>query len=357
MRDRAAKDLLNVLLCMARKGLPYHPAVLRVSLAAQPEVAEQIRSYAGAVFTNTGHWGTLALERESASNWILNQCDADIQFWQAYAAQARNPLVRWAARANFRLARRHFPSIYQRVAHIIAVSEEDRALTLPYAGGTPVDVILNGIDAKVYQPDRSLRAEGDGAQLLFTGTSAGRNVTALHDFLGHIFPQIQAAHPAARLCVAGNFSAAAQKAFRSYTGVEFTGRVPDMAPYFDRADVFVAPFRDAHGSKLKVAEAMAMALPVVATEAGVRGFPVVHGESALVAKDNAEFAAHVAWLIDHPAERARIGANARAVALNHLDWEMLGARALAIIASVERTLVPEPSYPAAEAQREAGIPG
>ena len=340
MRDGDWTSRGTVVGKMVSHRIPYHPAVLRHSLAPYSDLVTLIRTWPGIVFTNTGHWGTFVAEGSSAANWILNQCDADIQFWQAYAAQAGSSLARTAARLNYKLARHHFPAIYQRVGCIVAVSEDDRALTIPYAGSTPVDVILNGIDAATYHPDRDRRAHGDGAQLLFTGTSARRNMTALRDFLDHIVPRISETHPEARLLVAGNFTTEAQESFRQYEGLEFTGRVDEMTPYFDSADIFVAPFRDAHGSKLKVAEAMAMALPVVATEAGVRGFPLVHGESVLIAHSDEEFAQHVIYLIEHPKERSRLGYAGRAIALETLNWDTLGGHARELIEARWKLLSP-----------------
>lgn len=317
---------------MVRSLRPYHPALLVRSLRADAQAQLRLARRYDAVFTNMGHWGTLVADRP-APEWILNQCDADIQFWQAYAAQAGNPLVKVAAQVNYLLARGHFPRIYANVGQVVCVSQEDAELTRPFAAQTPVGVVANGIEGTFYVPQRE-QARAGAAQLLFTGTSARRNVTALRDFADHVLPQVLAAYPAARLLVAGNFSAESQAAFADVPAITFTGRVADMRPYFDESDIFVAPFRDAHGSKLKVAEAMAMGMAVVSTQAGVRGFPVRHGESVLVAQDDADFARQIIRLIEAPAERARIGTAARALALAELDWDLLGVRVRALVDEV-----------------------
>ena len=54
-------------------------------------------------------------------------------------------------------------------------------------------------------------------------------------------------------------------------GVEVTGHVEDVRPYYWDAAVFVAPLRYGGGIKNKVLYAMARGLPVVATGIGVEG--------------------------------------------------------------------------------------
>ncbi|HIE26282.1 TPA: glycosyltransferase, partial [Candidatus Poribacteria bacterium] len=131
-----------------------------------------------------------------------------------------------------------------------------------------------------------------------------------------------------------NFSQKAQTEFIDIDVVKFTGRVDDIRPYFNQADVYVAPFEETHGSKLKIAEAMAMAMPIVSTRQGIRGFSLVDGESVLIADSPEQFAANVLLLLRNPELRMDIGTKARQVALKTIDWPILGQRLRAIVESV-----------------------
>lgn len=328
MRDQSRTDRLRALALSATRALPYHSAVLQGSLAYEPEVLHAILRFPGVVFTSLGHWGSLIADRP-APNWVLNQCDADVEFWRAYAALANSYAARQAARANFLLARAYFPRIYRNVSRIIAVCPEDRQHTQALAPATTVDVIENGIDCAFYT---SQRAAATGRQrLLFTGTSAARNMRALHSFVRDTLPLIQRRVPAVELLVAGNFRPEAQAEFKGCPTVRFTGRVDDIRPFFDQSDLFIAPFQESHGSKLKVAEAMAMGMAVVATPQGARGLPISPGESAVIAEHGAAFAEQVVGLLGSSEERERLGAAARRVALERLDWPVLGRRLRALV--------------------------
>ncbi|MHB1416187.1 MAG: glycosyltransferase [Chloroflexota bacterium] len=205
-------------------------------------------------------------------------------------------------------------------------------MTRPLAGGTPIDVVENGVDCSYYTPWRTNATRN---RVLFTGTSAPRNVTALRRFVRSTWPAMRHRLPNVELLVAGNFAAKAQREFARVDGIRFTGFIPDIRPYFDESDVFIAPFRETHGSKLKVAEAMAMGMPIVSTREGMRGFPLVHGQSALVADSDQEFAEYVVQLVQDPARRTRIGGNARETALRTVDWPVLGERIREIVRSVD----------------------
>lgn len=333
LRDVTFGDKLKAASLALLHGTPYHSAVLLASLHDYPDVRRKIEEFPGLIFTSNGHWGTLIRNRY-APNWILNQCDADVHFWQVYASQARHPLARLAARVNHRLAQNHFPQTYANVGRIISVCEEDRQHTLSLCPEAQVDVIENGVDCSYYVPHREARS--GPPRLLFTGTSAARNMTALHGFVRNVLPLIRSQVPDVELLVAGNFSAAAQAEFVAVPNVRFTGRVDDMRPYFNQSDVFVAPFEETHGSKLKIAEAMAMGMAIVSTPEGVRGFALVDGESVIIARSKEQFAAQVVSLLRDPDKRERLGTIARQVALATIDWSILGERLQTIIESVRR---------------------
>jgi glycosyltransferase involved in cell wall biosynthesis len=338
LRDVTLSDKIKAASLALVHGYPYHSAVLLASLRDHPEVRRKIEEFPGIVFTSNGHWGTLVRNRR-APNWILNQCDADVEFWRVYATQTTHPLARLAARVNYRLARNHYPSIYVSVGRIISVCEEDRQHTLTLAPQAQVDVIENGVDCSYYVPRREARS--GPPRLLFTGTSAARNMTALHRFVRNIFPLIRSQVPDVELLVGGNFSPAAQAEFAGVPNMRFTGRVDDMRPVFDQSDVFVAPFEETHGSKLKIAEAMAMAMPIVSTTQGIRGFALRDGESVLIADSAESFASCVVTLLQNSDLQQRLGDMARQIALQTIDWSVLGRRLVTTMDSLGRDLVPQ----------------
>jgi polysaccharide biosynthesis protein PslH len=99
--------------------------------------------------------------------------------------------------------------------------------------------------------------------------------------------------------------------------------VPDVKPYLDRADLYVAPLRLGEGIKGKILEAFAAGVPVVTSSVGSRGLSARSGEHLLVADkpdDFAEAAVRVAFDRDL---RRRLVLNARRLAEEKYDWRKL----------------------------------
>jgi glycosyltransferase involved in cell wall biosynthesis len=113
------------------------------------------------------------------------------------------------------------------------------------------------------------------------------------------------------------------------TGVaRFTGRVPhgDVGAYYSLIDLFVVPRTNDRVSQLvtplKPYEAMAMERCLVVSGVGALLEMVQDGETgtSFVPEDPISLADAVEPLLDAPAERARLGANARAWVLENRTW-------------------------------------
>ncbi|WP_129677264.1 glycosyltransferase [Candidatus Chloroploca sp. Khr17] len=130
----------------------------------------------------------------------------------------------------------------------------------------------------------------------------------------------------------------AQNEFYQFPALRFTGKVDDMRPFFNTSDVFISPFEEPHGSKLKIAEAMAMAMPIVSTPQGIRGFDLTHAQSVMLARNSQEFAAYCIELLNSSDQRERLGQAARQKALETIDWQVLGKKLRQIVEDTFATL-------------------
>jgi polysaccharide biosynthesis protein PslH len=106
-----------------------------------------------------------------------------------------------------------------------------------------------------------------------------------------------------------------------YKDVTVTGAVPDVRPYLERADVYVAPLRFASGVQNKVLEALAMEIPVVTTPVVAAGLSFDGAEPPLVIGDNAlELANGIIRLLRSADERARLAAAGRQFVETYCSW-------------------------------------
>lgn len=93
-------------------------------------------------------------------------------------------------------------------------------------------------------------------------------------------------------------------------GMRLRGVVEKMADCLSSLDIVINPVQYGAGLKIKTVEAMAAGLPVVTTPQGASGLEQLDGTALLIARDEAEFAAHLSLLARDPATRTRLGREA-----------------------------------------------
>jgi glycosyltransferase involved in cell wall biosynthesis len=104
-------------------------------------------------------------------------------------------------------------------------------------------------------------------------------------------------------------------------GVVVTGHVDDLAPWFERCRISVAPLRYGAGVKGKVNMSMAHGVPVVATSMAIEGMHLRAGEDALVADDADAFADAVVRLWHDESLWSKLAQNGRQSIREHFSFE------------------------------------
>lgn len=164
----------------------------------------------------------------------------------------------------------------------------------------------------------------DGANLVYVGHYLHYpNEDAMLYFCREVFPRIEELCPIARLWIVGSGPTKAIEALQANPRIRVTGTVPDVKPYLDKADVYVAPLRLGEGIKGKVLEAFAVGVPVVASPTAAWGLEAREGEEFLVGRGPRDFAEKTVRLIFDREESARLARNARRLVAERYDWRRL----------------------------------
>lgn len=146
-------------------------------------------------------------------------------------------------------------------------------------------VIANGYERAVEPP-----VERSGTVLLFIGRlTYPPNSDGVTWFARKVLPLVRNAVPAATFRVIGG-GIESVRGIEKIPGVELVGPVDDIQPELDAACASVVPIRFGSGTRLKVIEALANRLPLVATPLGAEGTNVEDGVHGLLASDPAAFA-------------------------------------------------------------------
>ena len=186
----------------------------------------------------------------------------------------------------------------------------------------PDNVVINphGVD------HRHFTSTGPGPEeegrIVFTGNMGyPPNADAIEWFVDEILPLVRDDLPGVRVSVVGADPLPSVRALAADSSVTVTGRVSDLRPYLDRAQVAIDPLRVGAGLQNKVLEAMAMGVPMVVTSVANEGIGAEPGHHLLVADTPEEFAREVVTLLGDRDLRTRMGEAARRFIVEEWTWE------------------------------------
>jgi glycosyltransferase involved in cell wall biosynthesis len=311
----------------------------RPSLTSRLTVAVRaaLDAWTGAGTFDVVHVSRLYLA-ELASPWMdganrvprmVIDCDEDDA--SAYGRLARmewrqgNDLAaRWAQAeaAGFdRMARQWLPRF-----DLKFVAARGEGETLARRAGGRIAVVPNVAPAararKRSRPNAGLRT------LIFVGTIGyAPNADAIMWFTSHIWPRLRRALPfPIRLMIVGQSPPARITRLARCANIVVTGRVSDLAPFYDAADLAIAPIRSGGGTRIKLLEAAMFGVPMVSTTFAAQGIAFRRGTEILLADSETKFVADCAALLMNPRLAARIAARARWRARQAYDAEFWARR-------------------------------
>ena len=220
---------------------------------------------------------------------LMDFMDLDSDKWKQYSTSTSWPM-NWVYAREARLLARFEHKIQQTFDHCFFISQNEVDLFHERIRLTQnVHVLGNGIDTDSFYPSEKKPGNVDPV-FIFTGVMDYKpNVDAVLWFMEHTWDLIREKYPQARFIIAGmNPSQIIQNLSRT-PGIEVTGFVDDILPFYHQSDYFVAPFTIARGVQNKILQAFACGLPVMASSMGAEGIECKDGEHIIIAETASEY--------------------------------------------------------------------
>jgi glycosyltransferase involved in cell wall biosynthesis len=271
----------------------------------------------------------------SASSRAVIVCDwhnIESELMRRYSEQATG-----ARKVYARVTARKLEAIERRAmsefdAHTV-VSERDRQRLLAVAPRARVFLIENGVDTAHYSDDEIERAylswpqPSERNRLLFVGSmDYHANIDAAVSFARSVWPAIRDRHTPLRFTIVGRNPSQEIRSLAEIPGIEVTGTIEDVRPYYREALASLVPLRVGGGSRLKILESMAAGVPVISTRLGAEGLSVTEGENILLAETAQEFSRAIADLSENDSLRSRLKEAGRSLVGKKYDWSAIGAQ-------------------------------
>jgi glycosyltransferase involved in cell wall biosynthesis len=201
----------------------------------------------------------------------------------------------------------------------MATRADERDAAALAGDGVKTRYVPNVIDVARIEPV----APAGASRILFVADFRyAPNQEALAYLIEHVLPLAWASMPELRVTLVGRGLREPPADER----VEALGFVEDLRDAYASVDAVAVPLLRGGGSPLKLIEALAYGLPVVATLHAARLLEdAVPGEHLVAAGEPAEFAAAIAELLTDPVRGARLGAAGRELAQRSYSVDALAA--------------------------------
>jgi glycosyltransferase involved in cell wall biosynthesis len=226
---------------------------------------------------------------------------------------------RWMAMLNYEI------SMCNAFDRVVTMTEADAAYLRSYAPHANIRAIPIGIDADHFRPavDRSCDYP---TQIVFVGNFRhSPNVEAAEFLLKEVAPHF----PDTTFVIAGSYL---PQTIPKPSNAIFSGYIADTRELFHPpGTIFAAPLFSGTGQRVKLLEAFAMRAASVTTSVGASGFPIAHGEQALIANTAEEFRTAIAALLASPELRIELGKKARQMIEDHFTWNTIGNAFLQLV--------------------------
>jgi glycosyltransferase involved in cell wall biosynthesis len=254
---------------------------------------------------------------------VLNHHNIESHLFDRRITYETNPLKRWYYGIEARKLRQCEAAVAAEFDSNLVCSSLDGDRLREICTGASTAVIANGVDVEYFQ-SRTRTAE-PAHLVMVSGMNWFPNRDAVLYMTETIWPQLTQVLPRARLTIVGASPPPSVVALAARDPrVVVTGFVDDVRPYMESAQIYLCPMRDGGGTRLKILDALAMGMPIVATTMALEGIDVTPEREVLVADTPADFVRQIGRIVNDSGLAARLGQAGRVFVEDHFAWSVIG---------------------------------
>ncbi len=205
---------------------------------------------------------------------------------------------------------------YSKFDKVIVFTDKEGKRVMNLSKETNTSVMPIELDMSAYNFDTTEKA----IDIIFIGYMGHYpNIDGIFYFCNKIFPLIQNKIPETSLSILGTDTGDRLSALADRKNINVIGEVADIKPFLAKSRVFVVPLRLGGGLKVKILEAMAMGLAVVATPCAVSGIGLENNKEVIIGSNPRRFAEGVINLLKDQILCYEMGDNARLFVRRNYD--------------------------------------
>jgi glycosyltransferase involved in cell wall biosynthesis len=208
---------------------------------------------------------------------------------------------------------------------IVVVSDLDKKYLVNNTGISKEKIVTisNGVDTDNYEFTK--KEENECNRRLKIGFSGIMNYypnqEAVVSFLEDVYPELLKEYPSIEYWIIGRnpTKEIINIANNFDDNVIVTGFVNDIKEYLSKLDIYVSPLNSGGGIKNKILEAMALGLPIIASETSMAG--IAYTDEVLIYTDKNDLIKKIKYLICNPKIRTQLSQKGKQLVLEKYSWK------------------------------------
>ena len=241
------------------------------------------------------------------------------KIWKRYSDEfpAYHPARIYLERQT-RILKNYESDFYSKFDVCFAITENDKKEALNMAPDSNIKLASAGVNLTDWSPQQM---ERNPFELIIATTYRWvHNVNAVKWLIENVLPIVIKEVPDIKFTIIGLNP---PQFFNNYKelGVDVKGFVEKVQPYFNKAAIYVAPLFVGAGIRIKILEAMAMELPVIATSISAEGINATSADGLLVADNAVDYAELILKMIRNPKLARELGKSAGKFIENNYTWK------------------------------------
>jgi polysaccharide biosynthesis protein PslH len=241
------------------------------------------------------------------------------KIWERYAdSLPKNSPKSWYIRHQANLLKNDEKFLFPQADICFPITEVDKNCAMKVAPDGNYLTASAGVYPDEWQIDPTA-VRNPHEIVIATVYSWVHNVDGVLWFIEKVLPLIKEVYPDVTLTLIGKNPPSDLQKY-SDKGVNIIGYVPKVQPYLNKAALYIAPLFVGSGIRIKILEAMAIGLPVVATSIASEGIYGNDEDGLFIRNGEEEWAETIVSLLKDPENTSKLRSRAQSFIRENYSW-------------------------------------
>jgi len=218
-----------------------------------------------------------------------------------------------------RLLQNEEQNIFNQIDVGFAITKTDMKIARTISPSANIILASAGVDLDIFKINPKLK-KNKNQLVIATTFNWVHNIEGLKWFINQVLPLIKQEIPDISLRIIGKNPPSEFNNFNNL-GVEVLGYVKSVIPYLQQANIYIAPLFVGSGIRIKILEALAMGLPVIATTVSAEGIEIDQNSGLFICNDPKEQAKNIIGLLKNPENIDKLGKQSLIAIKNNYSWK------------------------------------